>query len=220
MIRSIAEQKVKERYEKLGYTVVSEPSKSMLPFDLGNYTPDLLCTRGEEKLLIEVKGAVWRDSLERYRDIAETVASTAGWRFLIIQLKELDNDIVSESISEVNTQPILDKLKIARDAGLVDAALVYAWNILMILLRRKAEKENSVKIETIDRNIINALYSSGAISISDYDRINEFMRLRNQAVHGIQSEIEKTRIDELLALVIKYNSEWDDLIHIGKSPSI
>ncbi len=41
-----------------GFEVVIEPSKSLIPFDLGNYCPDLIARKGsDEGYIIELKNS-------------------------------------------------------------------------------------------------------------------------------------------------------------------
>ena len=39
-------QAIAEKYRLQGFEVVTEPSKSLIPFDLGNYCPDLIARKG------------------------------------------------------------------------------------------------------------------------------------------------------------------------------
>jgi len=78
-------QAIAEKYRLQGFEVVSEPSKSLLPFDLGNYCPDLIATKGSDVgYIIELKNSIAKISVDRYREIAEIVAQHHGWRFLLI----------------------------------------------------------------------------------------------------------------------------------------
>jgi len=78
-------QGIAEKYKSQGFEVVIEPSKFLLPFDLGNYCPDLMARKGsDEGYIIEIKNSIAKISVDRYREIAEIVAQHHGWRFLLI----------------------------------------------------------------------------------------------------------------------------------------
>ena len=76
-----------------GFEVVIEPSKSLIPFDLGNYYPDLIARKGSnEGYIIELKNSIAKISVDRYREIAEIVAQHHGWRFLLITGEDISSD--------------------------------------------------------------------------------------------------------------------------------
>jgi hypothetical protein len=52
-------QGIVEKYKLQGFEVVIEPSKSLIPFDLGNYCPDLIASKGlDEGYIIEIKNSI------------------------------------------------------------------------------------------------------------------------------------------------------------------
>jgi hypothetical protein len=50
---------IAEKYRLQGSEVVIEPSKSLMPFDLGNYCPDLIARKGSDAgYIIELKNSI------------------------------------------------------------------------------------------------------------------------------------------------------------------
>ncbi len=95
--------KIAEKYRAQGFEVITEPSNSLIPFDLGNYHPDLIARKSsDEGYIIELKNSISRISVDRYRVIAEIVAQQHGWRFLLITGEDIfsadpqdDSDLVT-----------------------------------------------------------------------------------------------------------------------------
>lgn len=210
MIRSNAEQEAKLRYEKMGYEVISEPGKEMIPFDLGSYIPDLLCKKGDEIVLVEVKGNVWNDSANRYKEIANTVSKQKGWKFVLLQIKDLYEIEISNSNDE--DDKYVAKIRKCIESELYDAALIFAWNLLIRLVKDKYKNDEKFEMLTTDKNIINNSYSDGMISIQDYDLINDLMKKRNESVHGVLVEVSKKDVADLINLIEKYNEKWGNII--------
>ncbi|MGA1410919.1 MAG: hypothetical protein ACO37W_14435, partial [Prochlorotrichaceae cyanobacterium] len=214
MIMSEAERQVQSKYEKMGYEVIPQPAKEMLPFDLGGYIPDLLCKNKEENILIEVKGRVWKDSLETYKTIAKIINQYNGWKFFIIQMKDLyDSRDPIQNVTKYDYDRYMQKINNSKKAGLFEAALVYAWNLLILLFRLKVEQDSSILLETTDKNLINTLYSDGAISLPDYDQLLSLMIKRNESVHNILTNVDENDVDILLGLIEQYNGYWHNLIN-------
>ena len=86
-------QGIAEKYKLRGFEVVIEPSKSLIPFDLGNYCPDLMARKGsDEGYIIELKNSIAKISVDRYREIGEIVAQHHGWRFLLITGEDISSE--------------------------------------------------------------------------------------------------------------------------------
>lgn len=213
MIRNNAEEEVKQKYESLGYTVISEPSKERIPFDLGNYIPDFLCQKDDENILIEVKGNIWNDSIDKYKEISKIVNRKKGWKYLVIQLKDSNNNI-DNTIYNVNEyNKYINKIEKCLDAELYDAALIFSWNLLKELFYKKYKKDEMLNINTTDKNILNNIYSDGIISINDYDKLNVLLKKRNEAVHNIKSSITRDDVEILMSIIQNYNSKWNNIVN-------
>ena len=95
--RSLHEQKIQgtaQQLQERGYRVFTEPSKSDLPFDLGNYVPDLVATKDEQGIIFEVKTSFKRLSVDRLQNLAAQIASHKGWRFVLITLDDETEDVL------------------------------------------------------------------------------------------------------------------------------
>ncbi|MCF7716855.1 hypothetical protein H9X98_03885 [Aeromonas jandaei] len=200
-IDSKKELELQDKYKGLGYSVMLNPSREKLPFDLGDYIPDLVCIKGDETLIIEIKSGHWRHDLEKYKEIARRVSEHKYAKFLIIQS---ESDAKQLNASEVNfdTSNAIEKIKKLINLGINDAALFFAWNLVVNNLRKLLINEFNIDAKINDKVLINQLYSDGVISMDLYDKLIYFMRMRNEVAHSINLEISKEIPQELLEIAM------------------
>lgn len=118
-----------------------------------------------------------------------------------------------QNVTKYDYDRYMQKINNSKKAGLFEAALVYAWNLLILLFRLKVEQDSSILLETTDKNLINTLYSDGAISLPDYDQLLSLMIKRNESVHNILTNVDENDVDILLGLIEQYNGYWHNLIN-------
>jgi hypothetical protein len=203
---------IAEKYRKNGYTVVVEPSKDQIPFDLTGYRPDLLCKNAEEKLIIEVKSKKWKGSFDRFKNIADIVAQNPGWRFVLV--------VAEDSSSEENDIPTnykfdpklikngIERASLLMSSGIYDYAIVVLWNTLIYMMREKSMKEHYAVENLPELSIVKQLYSKGEISNQEYEEFLSFSRLRNQSVHAISSDIQVEDVAHLMSDVKGLQKRW------------
>jgi hypothetical protein len=206
------ETKVAEKYRLQGFEVIIEPSKSVIPFDLGNYIPDIIAKKtSNECYIIEVKKTISQIPIDRYREIAEIVAQHHGWRFLLITGEDVfsadtkdDHRILSwEQMfhRQVQSQRFLV-------AGEVEVAFFYSWGVLEAAMRQAA-KNAAIPIENLPANsLINHLYSQGELSIEQFDRARTIQETHNRLGHGYQTPNLTEQTNQLQKLVDELISMW------------
>lgn len=200
-----AEKFVAKRYEDQGYTVIFEPSQSDIPFTLHGYRPDLLATKGSERLLVEVKRAGTRFDTSRYVSIGEE-AARHGWKFMLVTVtpEQLsDPTDVPADVPEVEAIRVrleeIDQLHTAmRNPTLVLPAL---WVAYISALKIVCQKENIRLGEISDLSLINRAYSEGILSIDEYKNARMLLQLRNEAVHSITSAMSGAQYALLRAML-------------------
>ena len=180
-------------YAKQGFTVLREPSSSELPFDLGDYEPDLIVTNGDSRLIIEVKTTASRISVDRFQSLAQEISKHPGWRFLLVTLDDVDSSRIPTTSSELPTWPqLVAKLQQAQALiaeGALEPALLYLWSIFEAALRKRAIAQ-SIPVERLPAStLLNHMYSQGEISVDDVDLFREFMGKRNRIAHGANEQI-------------------------------
>jgi Holliday junction resolvase len=75
---------VAERYRNDGYEVILEPGADVIPFDLGDYHPDLLARKGGVAAIVEVKSQTRNLSFDQLKSLADEIRRHRGWRFVLI----------------------------------------------------------------------------------------------------------------------------------------
>jgi hypothetical protein len=197
MIQSLYEQKIQSAAQELlanGYQVSIDPLVSNLPFELGGYIPDLI---------------------DRFQDIAERVATHPGWRFLLVTLDDTSEKILPSSAGELPSWEELNislgKLNTLIQDSFLEPAFLYLWSILEAALRKRAITQNIPISRFPTKELLNHAFSSGEISISDFDLFTSYLDVRNRIAHGIvvpiDSKILKLTQSSVQILVGKWSKE-------------
>lgn len=208
---SLLASRVAEKYREQGFDVLIQPQPADLPFDLGEYHPDLIVKRGpDENYIIEVKGSVTHTPIDRYREIAELVSQHAGWRFLFVTGEDVaPNGQKNSDATLLSWEQIRKRQMQAGELlalGVVEGAFLSLWAIFEAALRRQAIQA-SIPIERLPTlSLINHLYSQGELSIEHYESAKELLTVRNSFVHGyhVPNLSEPTRqLQELVAELLE-----------------
>lgn len=199
-------------YLQQGFTVMNKPTADSIPFDLGGYQPDLIVTKGDTRLIIEVKTKASRVSVDKFQSLAQEISKHEGWRFLLVTLEDAESSKTPTSVNELPTWPQLEsklmQVKTLITEGLVEPATLYLWSIFEASLRKRAIAQN-IPIERLPAPmLIKHMYSQGEISVNDVDIFLEFMSSRNRLAHGANETIDPHQISSTLKLVSLYLSEW------------
>jgi len=205
-------QEIAEKYRLQGFNVVIEPSKSLIPFDLGNYCPDLMARKGsDEGYIIEIKNSIAKISVDRYREIAEIVAQHHGWRFLLITGEDISSDNPQDDSELLTWEQMLQRQEQAQRflaMGEVEVAFWYLWGILEAAMRRQA-KQVAIPIERFPANsLINHLYSQGELSMEQFDQVRVIQTVRDRLIHGYQLPNLEEPTKQLRVLVNKLIAMW------------
>ena len=194
-IRSTAED-----LRKQGYAVTVEPASSVIPFDLKQYRPDILASRGDENLIIDIKARGSRRSIERYKEIAEIVGSHKNWRFMLSTVDETEPDGYTAVGQRPDTNSLgrmLGKIDLLLSGENYDLAIPYLWLVYVSALRIVGERAEVPMDETSDGSVLNYLYSLGKLSVDEYELAKNFLALRNKTAHRLDVEISKETVLEL-----------------------
>src|SRR5947207_15726571 len=84
-------QRIADQYRKEGYAVITQPDKDHLPGFAGDFGVDIIATRGDESVLVQVKHD--RAALEADPNVpvhAGITNAQPGWRYDLVVLNEGD----------------------------------------------------------------------------------------------------------------------------------
>lgn len=207
------EQEVAEKYRQQGFEVIVEPEKKDLPFDLGNYRPDVIAVKtNSASYVIEIKDSIDNTPIDRYRDIAENVSEHPGWSFVLVTGQDIPAFSGQEAEAEVLTwSQMFERFAQAKrllELGEPEPAFLLLWVIFEAVLRRHA-MQVSIPIDRLPTtSLIKQLYSQGELSIEQFDAATALQDLRNQTVHGFQTTDLKQPAVQLEKLVNELLSDW------------
>lgn len=199
-------------YLQQGFSVVKEPAAGAIPFDLGDYRPDLIVTKGNTNLIIEVKTRSSRVSVDKFQSLAQEIARHDGWRFLLVTLDDVDSSKIPTANDDLPTwNQLKHKLLQARELiaeGAIEPATLYLWSIFEAALRKRAIAQR-IPVERLPASmLINHMYSQGEVSVNDVDLFREFMNKRNRLAHGANEAIDPRQLALVFQTVNRNLTEW------------
>lgn len=220
--QSLQHRKVESTAKELaeeGYEVSIEPTSSELPFDLGHYRPDLIARKDGEGIIMDVKTRHARVSVDRYQEIADEVASHPGWRFMLVTLEDVSEEVCPTDLSDLPSweelQCRLDRVEALIDEGLTEPAVMYLWGTIEATLRRQAIVQNLPVDRFPAGRLLNHMYSSGEVSIRVIDDLKSVLEKRNRAAHGVSVSIEEGELRECLRIARELIKQWSDARVLG-----
>ena len=185
-----------------------------MPFDLDKYCPDLLVKISDSQgFVIEIEDVAVNLSIERYCELAKTVAEHSSWRFLLITGEDA-TPIAEEDIADIRltrSQILHRKERIAKliSIGEHEAAFLSLWIFAEILMRRHA-RQALIPIDRLPTILmINYLHTQSEISVDQFERAIALNEIRNRVAHGfpvkplnLNEAIEKllNLVDEFIAM--------------------
>lgn len=199
-------------YLQQGFSVVKEPAVELIPFDLGGYRPDLLVSKGDKNLIIEVKTKASRISVDKFQSLAQEISKHDGWRFLLVTLDDVDSSITSTTEDDLPTWSQLQSKLLQGQAliasGAIEPATLYLWSIFEAALRKRAIIQ-SIPVERLPASmLIKHMYSQGEISVNDVDLFLDFMNRRNRLAHGANETIDPHQLAQVFQTVNRILVEW------------
>jgi hypothetical protein len=183
-------EKIARRYRDEGYDVVVHPDEGgLLPPLLAGFQPDLIATRGNESVVIEIKTK--RIDLSNDPNItrlAEIIDGQPGWRLDLVVLEpETTFEKMAQEGAEPSDEQLFQTLRTAEelaDKGYAPSACVIAWAGLEAAMRRtRGDAELYGRATPIE--LMRTLYSNGFLSREQFDRLRDSFKIRSQVVHGL-----------------------------------
>lgn len=206
-------RRVAERYRNRGYDVIYQPQPGDIPFDLGDFQPDLLVTGSEdEHYVVSVRTTTAAYSAEQYLEASEIVSRHPGWRFLLVTeegpLAGLAEAGEPRSLSWPQIETGIARAASLRAQGDHEASFLALWASLEAALRNRAQEVN-LPLELLQTSsVLNHMYSLGELSMDQYDAAIALLRTRDLLVHGFEAEDVAEAVDGLDALVRELKSLW------------
>ncbi len=221
-VKSLHSQKLESTAQELlaqGYEVIIAPSSDQLPFDLGNYQPDLVAFKGKGGLILEVKGSLERLSIDRFQELAERISEYDGWRFLLVTLNDAIESLVPKEPGDLPSWKTLQAktkdVETLIQAMMVEPALLYLWSTIEALLRKRAIAQ-SIPIDRFPPvTLLNHMYSSGELSVDEFDVIRSILEKRNRVAHGLVTSLLASELEGPLVIARSLLEKWQETSLVG-----
>lgn len=215
-------REVVKEYKSKGYSVIENPSKNDVPKFLNNFIPDLIAKKNEDNVIIEIKisSNTNRNQFLELENIAKIIEKEKYWRFeLIITNPKEYNDNNGELLSDNEIISRIDSSKRILEDD-INIAFLSLWTVFETIARKNLPNE-LYKNNTIN-GIIKDLYSKSLINHQEYKNLDDFLKNRNNIIHGFNSEITKPDFENLLELILKVQGkskysfiyEWIDNVDL------
>ena len=174
-------RRIADEYRRRGYDVVVEPRDVVLPEDLRGYRLDLIATKGDELVIIEVKRSNALPDDPELQPLAQ-VAERSGYRFELV----VDRPSPPVPAHETVLRRIADAERLL-DVRQLEAAFLIAWSALEGALWSLAHKYLD-EPEGTGLRLVSQLYSEGVVSDKQYAILRHAIPVRNQLTHGFDVE--------------------------------
>ncbi|MBO1047204.1 MAG: hypothetical protein HEQ10_05365 [Dolichospermum sp. DEX182a] len=213
-VKSLAEKYVNE-----GFDVVIEPKMNQLqlPFNLGNYQPDIIATKNNSGLVIDVKTSTNRVSVENLQAISEEISRHPDWRFLLVTLEDIEAESLPETSEELPSWEELinyfSQVSKLIENNNIEPAFLFLWSVFEGALRKRAV-DVSIPVERLPViRLLRTMYSLGELSISEFDIIQAYLEKRNRLAHGYIQKLDSEVLHTFIMLIVKLLGEWIPAIH-------
>jgi hypothetical protein len=203
MIRDIEQREVEriaKQYADRGYTVLVEPKAADgLPEELRVIAPDLVASRGDENIIIEVKTKGVNESRDRLIKLAKIVERYPNWRFYV-HLFDPEEEAGRQSPQKATLVESLRSAKNLFDQGHRVASLLLLWSAF------EAAGEAALRNEGVEvsagwehGSLEMGLTFHGLLEDEDYRRLSNIRNIRNLAAHGkVDLSVDDNDFDFLL----------------------
>lgn len=192
---------VAKQFEEDGYVVTLEPSNLEIPFDLGNYRPDILAVKPNDCVIIEVKQSTREGDREKYLRVAEIVAQHPGWSFKLVTVPKQFIKTASLRNGEIEQIPkLLVKVdRLLSIEGMESIAIVPLWNVYVTALQFVVflQYEPSAVIKRSDLGLLSLAYSLGVLSNEQLELAKSMLSLRNKVAHSLNVDVPMEQIRQL-----------------------
>jgi hypothetical protein len=177
------------RYRDEGFHVIVHPHGDQAPSFLAGFELDMIATRGNEGVVVEVKtNRIDLSNDPNVARLAEVVNAQPGWRLDLVVLEaETQAEKAAHEAGEPSDEQLDLILRTAdelADNGYASYACVVAWAGLEAAMRRVRD-EGELHGRTTATELMRTMYSNGILSREQFDRLRESHKIRTQAVHGL-----------------------------------
>ena len=183
-----------ERYRGEGYDVILEPKRNQRPDFLRDFEPDMIATRADSNVIVEIKIAGSKFGNREVEEISSRVEALPNWRVDLAYFDPVSQNGLGNTVRRLSSpNKIKNTLHEAEElfaSGASAASFLLAWSAFegaaIRALRKKEEEDVSRSLSSND--VIKRLVFNGLLSDEDFIQMREIYELRNRLAHGMLSE--------------------------------
>ncbi len=178
--------RVAEEYRRRGYDVAIEPSDASIPEFLRPHRPDLLATKGDEKVVVEVARASARRTRGFWSTLAERVPRERGWHLRIVAVEDEGAAPASRLLPTADEiRRTLAETEALLEQGHAAPALLLAWSLFEAAARlRMMDDDRDPASPSTPASLVKSLIHFGYVDQEEAEPLEAAMRLRNETAHG------------------------------------
>jgi uncharacterized protein YutE (UPF0331/DUF86 family) len=195
-------ERLRDRYEREGYSFYLYPPSDFLPSFLEGYRPDALALKEGSGVVIEVKSRASSPKDLRLSELARRFSGRDNWRLEIVNTEAYPDEPSIEPPSRAQIESELHGVEILTRQGQFRAAFVIAWSVLEAVvraLRREAQENVTRPLEA--NQISEMLARNGFIDQNSAQALRRLGRMRNAIVHGsLEQDVTQTEVASLMAI--------------------
>jgi hypothetical protein len=173
-------------YRTRGYDVIEEPGSEQLPPFLQGFTPDLIATRDDDRVVLEIKRREELKGSNAFVALATAVNQQVGWRLELLHLASRRPAMVGSD--KANLDRLVARSLAAREAGMQDAALIYALSVLEELIRDIGAQHRIKVWQLSTRAIVHDLAFLGVLGEEAADVHDRAWEQRERIMRGASAE--------------------------------
>lgn len=197
---------IAQKYQEKGYDALTQPQEHQLPDFLKQFQPDLIVSKDNEHIVVEVKSRGQFSQPSEINELAKAVQDEVGWKFELVLLGPENALSVGEALP-LTTEEIRSKLLEATDflnSGHLDAALLIAWSLAEAALRMLAAKEGIDAEKATTAYLLKQMTFEGFVAKETYQQLAQLQQTRNAVAHGFKpSQLDKSKIQKLILFIEK-----------------
>ena len=195
-------ERLKSSYEQRGFTFVSRPKSSAMPAFLTGYVPDALATKGDEKVMIEVKSRQGADTERRLAELKQRIAGHEHWKLSVVYAPGREEDAVLIALPKAEAlYRKMDETRELCESGHGSVAFVLAWSLLEAALNYRKKPAGVGQLRSPGQ-LVQSLAIDGYINEGLEKNLRRLAALRNRIVHGdLQASASKAEIETVLEAV-------------------
>ena len=187
-------RRLAREYRDRGYEVMDASDASAFPPFLHDFHPDLVATRPDDRVVVEIKQAGSLKGSNKLTALARRVAQEDGWRLEVVTVAP-DQSSLPTPTTRDRFEELGERIHLAFDRGLPEAAFLSAVSVLDELIRDLAAQSGIRQRERSARLLARELAFRGLLGEEEVKALDDALSRRNGLVHADRGMTPPTRAD-------------------------